>query len=138
MKSLPNNQPDLFSAEHLMEVYHTPIQPVTDFAKANNTLFRVHEHEHPEESQAILDDNRDIFSKDCRKVYNLLMAGHKATIKEMNVDRARISDLKRNGVQMAFKLVDGRYKRWYMTKRQKWENRELEKKILQNACTSRK
>lgn len=107
-------------------------------AKVEHTLFKVHEHEHPEESQTILDANRDYFSKGCRKVYNLLMAGHKKTIKEMDVDRARISDLKKQKVQMSCKLVAGRYKVWYMTKRQKWENQQLEKELIQNILTDRK
>ena len=86
-------------------------------------LFEVHRAESNPESQSILNHNRKIFSRDCMKVYNWLMDGRMMTIKEMDVDRSRISDLKRNGVQLSFHLNIDKYKVWYMSKENKEQNK---------------
>lgn len=78
-------------------------------------IFTVHKHETPKENEIILEANRELFSEGCKKVFDLLMAGGRHTVKEMDVDRARISDLKRNGVRLSCELKKTRYKIWFMT-----------------------
>lgn len=78
-------------------------------------IFKVHEHETPKANEIILEANRELFSEGCKKVFDLLMAGGLHTVKEMDVDRARISDLKRNGVRLSCELKKTRYKIWFMS-----------------------
>lgn len=89
-------------------------------------LFTIHEHESNYESQTILNHNRRLFSADCKRVFDLLISGERRTIKEMDVDRSRISDLKRNGVLLSYELNENRYKIWKMSP----EEIEYNKKFL--------
>lgn len=91
----------------------------------NYDLFEVHKFESGQESQSILDKNRDLFSADCKKVFDLLMSGKKLTVKEMDVDRARISDLRKNGVLLSCELNKERYKKWFMDEAQIEFNKQL-------------
>lgn len=87
-------------------------------------IFQVHERESNSVSQYILDKNKDRFSADCRRVFDLLMKGGKYTIKELDADRARISDLKRNGVRLSFELNKDKYKVWFMSEDDKYFNKK--------------
>lgn len=84
--------------------------------------FKVHESETNFESQLILQNNRDRFSKDCQRVYDMLMNGFKGTVWDMKCDRSRISDLKRNGVKLSFEK-SGRFRLWYMSEADKGFNK---------------
>jgi len=92
-------------------------------------LFSVHEYESNGESQTILDNNRYIFSADCKKVYDLLMSGKRMTVKEMDVDRSRLSDLKRQGFKFSFELKEGRYKVWFCSSEDKEFNKVQYEKL---------
>lgn len=77
--------------------------------------FTIHQHESNHESQAILDNNKIRFTADCKRVYDLLMTGQKFTVKELDCDRARLSDLKRMGFRFSNYLNEDRYKTWFAT-----------------------
>lgn len=75
--------------------------------------FATHLRENNAESQANLDANRDRFTKKCREVYNLLVAGNRLTVLDCaNAGIAslprRILDLKERGVPIHDEWVDGR------------------------------
>ena len=79
-----------------------------DFSRQNNA-----------ENQAILDRNKDRFTGQCHLVYSLLLSGKRlttATALAYGIGdlRARIRDLKKAGVPVQKKLIEGRYKEYYL------------------------
>lgn len=92
-------------------------------------LFSVHQFENTPANQSMLDANRDHFSNQCRKVFDLLMRGEALT--SINAQgfgigdiRARVRDLiKFNGVKITVLLMENsRNKQWMMTQEDKQFN----------------
>lgn len=70
-------------------------------------------------NQAILDDNKDRLTGQCKLVYQLLKAGTpltttKALAYGIGDLRARIRDLIKAGVPVQKRLIEGRYKEYYL------------------------
>lgn len=80
--------------------------------------------ENNSESQNVFDRNIEHFSKQCRIVYSALNRGERLTTASALIDygvgdlRRRIKDLKDNyGItNIREKMLDGRFKEWYMEK----------------------
>lgn len=71
------------------------------------------------ENQVILDLNKSRFNNQCTKVYLLLIAGHHLTTTEalkfgIGDLRARIRDLIKAGVPVQKRLIENRYKEFYL------------------------
>lgn len=72
-----------------------------------------------QENQVILDLNKSRFNNQCRKVYLLLMAGHHLTTTEalkfgIGDLRARVRDLIKAGIPVQKRLIENRYKEYYL------------------------
>lgn len=82
--------------------------------------FSVHQIENLPENQEILDSNREHFSDQCRRVYELLKSGKRLTTTEalqygIGDLRARIRDLiKFNNVPIQKRLITGRFKEYFL------------------------
>lgn len=90
-------------------------------------LFEVHKFENNPESQAHLEENRAHFSGQCKKVFDLLVAGWQLTVKSALVDYniqslpRRILDLKKKGIEISDSWLSDTKpatKVWYMSPQQ--------------------
>lgn len=76
--------------------------------------------ENNSESQQILEANKDKINASCRKVLELLKEGHHLTVRDAIVYHnisslpRRIKDLKEHGIDIKDRLIDGRYKVYYL------------------------
>ena len=72
------------------------------------------------ESQAILEANKDRINKCCAKVLELLKEGHHLTVRDAIVYHnisslpRRIKDLREHGIVIKDRLIDGRYKEYFL------------------------
>ncbi len=94
-------------------------------------LIQTHTREGNFESEQHLYSNREHFSKQCIKLYNLLMSGHTLTVYSALVEHGiaslprRALDLSQSGVQLtAQPLLGTRIKEWKMTQEQIAFNKE--------------
>lgn len=101
--------------------------------------FTVHEIENPPEQQEHLDNNREYFSKQCTKVFGLLMEGKRLTVLNAITEYGvaslprRLKDLKENGVHINDEWVvinpdKPKIKVWFMNEETKVFNRKFFKK----------
>lgn len=81
----------------------------------------VHTKENNSFSEAILFDQYERLSNQCRIVYDLLKAGYRLTVKSAMVDhgigdlRARVRDLRRfNNVDVKDELLKGGFKEYFL------------------------
>lgn len=80
----------------------------------------VHNHENNQESQAILNANREHLSAQCEKVLELLTSGKRLTVRDAMVFHGigdlprRIKDLRENGYKIESELINGRFKVYYL------------------------
>lgn len=76
--------------------------------------------ENNQESQQILEANKDKINGQCEKVLKLLKEGHHLTVRDAIVYHnisslpRRIKDLKEHGINIKDRLIDGRYKVYYL------------------------
>lgn len=76
--------------------------------------------ENNEVSQAILEANKDKINASCRKVLELLKQGHHLTVRSAMIDHnisslpRRVKDLKDRGIEVKDRLIDGRYKEYFL------------------------
>lgn len=76
--------------------------------------------ENNKESQAILDSNKDHINTQCEMVKALLLSGYRLTVRGAMIDYGisslprRVLDLKQRGVEVKSKLINGRYKEYYL------------------------
>lgn len=99
------------------------------------SVFEVHQYENNLESQGNLEKRRSDFSKQCQKVFDLLMCGEEITSKNAmlvhNIQRlsSRISDLKHeNKVHLSEKWDEtNTFKVWYMSA----EDKEFNKRFVE-------
>jgi len=84
--------------------------------------FEVHERENNEESEDHLNEHRKHFSKQCRKLFNLLMDGKELTVYSALVDHnisslpRRFLDLTQAEIEASTQTIEGkRIKRYFMT-----------------------
>lgn len=95
--------------------------------------FPVHRIENNAGSQRILETNSMHFTQQCRIVYNCLMASNSITTTQalglgIGDLRARIRDLKKiNKVAISERLIERRFKEWFMTEEDITFNREKER-----------
>jgi hypothetical protein len=101
--------------------------------------FNVHQYESKAESQIILDNNRPHFSRQCRVLFDALMAGKVLTSEisflEYNIVdfRRRICDLKEIGVLISSRLKqNSRSKEWFLDKDQKEYNSKFNYSDIEN------
>lgn len=72
------------------------------------------------ESQSILEANKDMINKCCAKVLELLKEGHHLTVRDAIVYHnisslpRRIKDLREHGIVIKDRLIDGRYKEYFL------------------------
>lgn len=101
--------------------------------------FTVHEIENLPEQQEHLDNNREYFSKQCTKVFGLLMEGKRLTVLNAITEYGvaslprRLKDLKENGVHIndEWIIIDPdkpKIKVWFMSEETKVFNRKFFKK----------
>ena len=82
--------------------------------------FEIHQKENNPESQNILDGNRNHFSAQCKKVYDILKSGKRLTTTEalqhgIGDLRARVRDLiKYNKIDVKKRLIEVRFKEYYL------------------------
>ena len=79
-----------------------------------------HTRENNPESESILNDNREHFSDQCKLVLELLKSGKALTVRTAllvygigSLPR-RILDLKQKGVMIQSRLIDKKYKEYYL------------------------
>lgn len=76
--------------------------------------------ENNRESNAILQANRDSINKSCLKVLELLESGVRLTVYDAMVKYGisslprRVADLKEKGIMVKDRLIDKRYKEYYL------------------------
>jgi thymidylate synthase len=98
---------------------------------------KIHEHENNPESQDNLDKNKKHFSKQCKKVLELLLQGKRLTVKSAisNYDiwslPRRILDLRENGVNICDEWVEDKHgeskiKQYFLAPKSDEEKRELQ------------
>lgn len=72
------------------------------------------------ESQQILDNNIQRFSKQCETVYEALKKGEILTVRDMILKygigdpRRRIADLRDAGIEVKDELIEGRFKKYFI------------------------
>jgi hypothetical protein len=80
----------------------------------------VHTHENNNESQAILEANRTELNTQCKMVKAMLESGYRLTVRDAMINYGisslprRILDLKNQGVDIKSKLINGKYKEYYI------------------------
>lgn len=80
----------------------------------------VHAHENNIESERILKASLPRISKQCKRTLDLLKSGIKLTVRSAMIDYGisslprRILDLKQSGYEIKDRLIDGRYKEWFL------------------------
>lgn len=95
-------------------------------------IFQVHQYENNTESQNNLNKRKSDFSKQCQKIFDLMMCGEEITSKNAmmvhNIQRlsSRISDLKINGVHYSEKWDEtDHFKIWFMSDVDKLLNKKF-------------
>jgi hypothetical protein len=84
------------------------------------TIDYTQRRENNKESQAILEANKDRINKSCAKVLELLKEGHHLTVRDAIVYHdisslpRRIKDLREHGIVIKDRLIDGRYKEYFL------------------------
>jgi hypothetical protein len=80
----------------------------------------VHKKENNNESQAILEANRAELNTQCKMVKAMLESGYRLTVRDAMINYGisslprRILDLKNQGVDIKSKLINGKYKEYYI------------------------
>lgn len=80
----------------------------------------LHHTENNSGSQLILDFNRTHLNNQCKLVLDLLQKGKKLTVREAMVEygigdlRRRCKDLRDSGYPVQSRLIDGRFKEYYL------------------------
>jgi hypothetical protein len=84
------------------------------------TIDYTQRRENNKESQSILEANKDRINKSCAKVLELLKEGHRLTVRDAIVYHnisslpRRIKDLREHGIVIKDRLINGRYKIYYL------------------------
>ncbi|GAC1385841.1 MAG: hypothetical protein NVSMB45_15040 [Ginsengibacter sp.] len=79
-----------------------------------------HTRENNPESQSILNDNREHFSSQCKLILHVLKSGERLTTRSalLKYDigdlRRRLKDLRDNGVIIQYRLIEGKFKEWFI------------------------
>lgn len=81
----------------------------------------IHSNENNSESEQILEANRERIAGQCKRVLELLQAGHRLTVYGAMVDHGisslprRVLDLKRKlGIEIKTEVIENRYKVYFL------------------------
>jgi hypothetical protein len=80
----------------------------------------VHKRENNSHSEQILNDNKERLNSQCKLILGLLQGGIVLTVRDAMIKygigdlRRRVCDLKEKGIDIKSRLIDGRFKEYFL------------------------